>query len=318
MKKQEFALGVVIAAVIGGPFLSAQTKPPASADLVPVQAILTVEARHDHDANVPTLHPGDVMAFDRHERLQVAELTGLAGEHAGLELFILLDDASDTNVGSQFGDLRRFIEAQPETTAIGLGYMRNGTVDMVQNLTTDHSRAAHSLRLPVNVAAMASPYLSLSDLIKRWPATSARREVVMVTSGVDPLGGLGVINPYLDAAIDDAQRHEIVVYAIYMPGGGHSGHSFYRINWAQNHLAQLAEETGGEAYMLGFGPPVSLAPYLDQIAAHLIHQYRVTMLVAPQGKGGFRQVRYSTEVPNAELVAAAKVYVAAKADSLKK
>lgn len=258
------------------------------------------------------------MAFDRHERLQVAELTGLAGEHAGLELFILLDDASDTNVGSQFGDLRRFIEAQPETTAIGLGYMRNGTVDMVQNLTTDHSRAAHSLRLPVNVAAMASPYLSLSDLIKRWPATSARREVVMVTSGVDPLGGLGVINPYLDAAIDDAQRHEIVVYAIYMPGGGHSGHSFYRINWAQNHLAQLAEETGGEAYMLGFGPPVSLAPYLDQIAAHLIHQYRVTMLVAPQGKGGFRQVRYSTEVPNAELVAAAKVYVAAKADSLKK
>ena len=121
----------------------------------------------------------------------------------------------------------------------------------------------------------------------------------------------GLVDPYLDSAIEDAQRNEVIVYGIYMPAAGHSGHSFFRINWGQSHLAQLAEETGGEAYMLGFEPPISFAPYLDDIAAHLMHQYRVTFLMTPERKGGFRDVRFATEVPNAELVAASKVYVAA-------
>jgi hypothetical protein len=77
----------------------------------------------------------------------------------------------------------------------------------------------------------------------------------------------------------------------------------------QNYLAQLAEETGGESYMLGFGPPVALAPYLDEIAARLQDQYRITFLIKPENKGGLREVKFSTEVPNAELVAAVKLYV---------
>ena len=106
----------------------------------------------------------------------------------------------------------------------------------------------------------------------------------MVTSGVDPLGG-GISNPYLDAAIEHAQRAGIVVYAIYTPGAGHSGHSYWRMNWGQNHLAQIAEETGGEAYMLGFGPPVSIDQYLADIAQHLAHQYVVSFLIPPGKKG---------------------------------
>src|SRR5579863_6811792 len=178
--------------------------------LAPVQTIITVEARHGKD--VPGLNQGDVMASERHERLQVTDLIALKGENAGLELFLLLDDASATSLGSQLGDLRGFIEAQPAATAIGIAYMQHGTVEIVQNLTTDHARAAHGLRLPMWTAG-PSPYLSLSDLIKRWPGSSARREVVLVTSGVDSLGGSGPINPYLDTAIEDAQRSGIVVYA---------------------------------------------------------------------------------------------------------
>jgi hypothetical protein len=78
---------------------------------------------------------------------------------------------------------------------------------------------------------------------------------------------------------------------------------------AQGHLAQVAEQTGGEAYMLGFAPPISFAPYLDEIGAHLRQQYRVTFLMKPEQKAGFREVRFTTEAPNAELAAAAKVYV---------
>jgi hypothetical protein len=284
----------------------------AAPNLVPVQTIMTVEARHDHDNAVPSLKQEDVMAYERKTRLLVTDLVSCQGENAGLELFLVIDDASDTSLGLQFGDLRHFIETQPATTAIGIGYMRNGTVDIVQKFTEDRSRAAKALRLPVSSGGvMASPYLSLKDLIKRWPGNANRREVLMISSGVDPLGGMGSINPYLDSAIESAQRNGIIVYAIYMPAAGHSGHSLFRLNWAQSHLAQLSEETGGEAYMLGFGMPVSFAPYLGEIATRLAHQYRVTFQMRPENKGGFQSVRFATEVPNAEIVAPSKVYVPA-------
>ncbi len=288
------------------------SKSQTSPNPVPVQAIITVEARHTHGYEVPALQPGDVMAYEHRDRLPVTELVALQGENAGIQLFVLIDDSSDWTLGPQLADLHRFIEAQPAATAIGVGYMRNGTVEMSQDFTTDHSRAAGALRVPFS-SAEASPYLSLSDLVKRWPPTTSRRAVVMVTSGIDSLGGLGLTGPYLDTAIEDAQRHKIIVYAIYMPATGHSSHSTFRMNWGQSHLAQLGEETGGEAYMLGFGTPVAFAPYLDDIAAHLTHQYRVTFLIAPGNKSGFREVRFTTEAPNAELVAASKVYVPADA-----
>jgi hypothetical protein len=304
MRRAFFVAGLVMAGLL----LPGQSELQTGPSLVPVQAIFTVEARHDHDKIPPVLNREDVMVYERHERLPVTDLTACTGDNAALELFLLLDDNSSTIIGSQFGDLRGFIEAQPVSTAIGIGYMHHGTVDTVQEFTTDHGRAASRLRVPVQFGA-ASPYLSLSDLIKRWPASIVRREVVLVTSGVDSLGGLGPTNPYLETAIEDAQRNGIIVYAIYMPAEGHEGHSFYLMNWAQNYLAQLAEETGGESYMLGFGPPVTLAPYFDEITARLQHQYRVDFLIRPESKGSLRQVRFSTEVPNAELVAAAKLYV---------
>jgi len=296
----------------GWSFTLAQNGSPTTSDLVPVHAIVTVETRHDHDKDVPVLNREDVMAYERGQRLRVTGLAALEGEHAGLELFCLLDDSSSSSLGSHLQDLRHFIEAQPATTAVAVGYMRNGTVDIVQNFTTDHGQAAQKLRLPFGTGGgAASPWLSLSDLIKRWPDNSMRREIVMITSGVDPFGGTGPMNPYLDSAIEAAQRNEIVIYPIYMPSAGHGGHSSYRMNWAQNHLAEIADETGGEDYMLGFGPPVSIAPYLDEISARLAHQYRVTFLMKPGNKGGLRNVRFSSEVSNAELVYASRVYVPA-------
>jgi hypothetical protein len=289
--------------------LLVQSRGTAATPAVPVQMIVTVEARHDKE--VPALKREDVLVFQRKERLRVTDLIPCEGRDAALELFILLDDASGASLGSQLSDLRQFIEALPATTSIGIGYMRNGTVQTVQDLTPDHSRAAKALRLPLGFPGVSpSPFLSLSDLIKRWPASPARREVVMVSSGIDPLGG-ELQNPYLDASIEHAQRAGITIYAIYTPATGHSGHSYWRLNWGQNHLAQLAEETGGESYMLGFAPAVSFAPYLAEISQHLAHQYFVKFLISPGKKAGFESVRVTTEVPNAEIVSAGKVYVPA-------
>ena len=283
----------------------AEDKAPAPS--APVQMVVTVEARRG--VNVPALSREDFLVYQGKERRQVLDAVPQQGNNADLELFVLLDDSSSWTLGSELADLRTFINAQTASTAIGIGYMSNGTVETVQNLTEDHSRAAKVLRLPFGTSS--SPYLSLSELIKRWPQSQARREVVMVTSGADPLGGTGVMNPYLDTAIEDAQRAGIIVYAIYTPGVGHSAHSYWMSNWGQNYLAELTDETGGEAYMLGTGNPVSIESYLSDIAARLTHQYRISFLANAEGKPGVKSVKVTTEVPNGEIAAAGKVYVPA-------
>jgi hypothetical protein len=236
----------------------------------------------------------------------------LQGDRAELELFLLLDDAAGASLGSQFEDLRKFINFQPATTRIGVGYMRDGTVDIVQNLTEDHSKAAKALRLPLGIAGVnASPYFSVSDLIKRWPEAPVRREILMISDGIDRYGPGGASDPYVDEAVEQAQRAGIVIFSIYTPGAGHFGHSFWRINWGQNYLSQLADETGGESYYLGSEAPVSFSPYLDDLGHRLLHQYLLTFLAKPVKKAAMQSVKLRTEVPNAELVAADRVYVPA-------
>ena len=66
-----------------------------------------------------------------------------------------------------------------------------------------------------------------------------------------------------------------------------------------------------ESHYLGFGAPVSFAPYLDDLNHRLTRQYLLTFLAKPERKAGFQQFKLRTEVPNAELVAADRVYVRA-------
>lgn len=55
-------------------------------------------------------------------------------------------------------------EDLPAQTAVGIGYMRNTTIEIVQDLTANHSDAAKALRLPLTYAGvMESPYLSLRE-----------------------------------------------------------------------------------------------------------------------------------------------------------
>jgi hypothetical protein len=293
--------------VISGIFLLAQGKGPSAG--IPVHMVVTVEALHGKA--VPVVNREDVMVRQGKDRLPLTDWLPLQGDHADVELFLLLDDGSSDGIGFYLDDLRQFINSQPVTTAIAIGYMRYGTVDTVQDFTTDHAQAAKALRLSIGING-GSPYQSLSSLLKRWPANAKRHEVLMVTDGIDrPFGGFGSANPNVDFAVEDAQRGGILVYAIYTPGVGHFGHSFRWINWGQNYLAQVTEETGGEAYNLGFGGPVSFTPYLADLAEDLTQQYLVTFVAKPSKKAGFQSVKLTTEVPNAELVAASKVYVPA-------
>jgi hypothetical protein len=60
-----------------------------------------VEARHDHEENIPLLNKEEVMAYEGHARLPMTDLVSCTGENAGVELYLLIDDASSTIIGSQ-------------------------------------------------------------------------------------------------------------------------------------------------------------------------------------------------------------------------
>jgi len=289
---------------------SAVAQQASAANGVPAHLVVTVEAKKGSE--IPAINREDVMVFEGRDRDKVIDWVPAQGEHAALELFLLLDDASGVNLGTQLDDIRKFINAQPPSTKIGVAYMQNGIARIEQNLTDDHAAAAKALRLPMGMnGAEASPYFSLSDLIKRWPATTARRAVLMVTDGIDRYYGSGDMqDPYLDAAVDDAVRAGITVSAIYNPDAGHFGHSYWRSYWGQMYLAQVADETGGEGYYIGFnGPAVAFAPFLENLEKRLGHQYLLTFLAKSPKKAGWQRVRVTTEVSNADLVSAGRVYV---------
>lgn len=288
------------------PALWAQSAaPPVGA---PSRMVVTVEARHG--STVPAVAREDVMVYQGHERDRVTDWMPLDSGHAALELFILIDDGLNASLGSQFDDLRAFITSQPASTAIGVGYLRNGSVDIVQNVTTDHAQAAKALRLPLGDQGIStSPYVCISDLISGWKEQEVRREILLISDGVDPLFGAGANNPYVDHAIETAQKSGVVIYSIYAQGAGHMGHSYWLVNWGQNYESQLSDETGGEFYYLGFWNGPSFSPYLEDVGKKLSHQYLLTFLAQPEKKPALVSVKVRTEVPNAELVAARKAYV---------
>ncbi|MFZ0732716.1 MAG: hypothetical protein WAM79_10370 [Candidatus Sulfotelmatobacter sp.] len=278
-----------------------------------VHLVVTAEAHKGN--NPPEVKKEDVMVYEGKTRDTVTDWIPATGDHAALELFILVDDSSNSSLGSQLQDIKQFIGSQPETTKIGVAYMQNGIARVAENLTDDHDAAAKALRLPMGIGgANASPYFSLSDLVKRWPASNARREVLMISDGIDLYYGMWDLeDPYLQSAIDDAGKAGIIVSCIYTPGAGHFAHSYWESYWGQLYLADLAEKTGGEAYYIGFnGPPVSFAPYLDSLSQRLQHQYFLGFLAQPRKKAGWQHIRLTTELPGVDLVSAGRVYVPAQ------
>ncbi len=355
MRSQNGVAAVTLVSLLGllhlvAPAIKGQAN--SSPGTVPVHMVVMVEPLSANDNTVSPILRENVQVRQGKSRLQVTDWIPAREEKAGLQLFILIDDTSDTSLGSQLGDLRDFINAQAPATSVGIGYMRNTTVNIVQNFTTDHAQAAKTLRLPLaSLGASDSPYLSLISLLKGWPENKMRRTVVMVTDGVDRLRGLSTpsgavpastrttppnrraplptdtmrnyntmpaISPDVDSASRMAQRYGVIVHSIYTPGVGHAGRNYFELTNGQNGMAKLAEETGGESFYLGLQTPVSFKPYLDRLQMILNNQYFLVFQAIPGKKDGLQRVKISTEAPKVEIVSADNVWVpvtAAAADN---
>ena len=268
---------------------------------------MTVTAVGKKDTQPPALKKEDVQLYEGKERVQVADWK--RGD--ALFLAVLIDDSLESNVANQWGDLKAFFMAQPENTYIAVAYARNGSAMVAQDFTKDHALAGKALRLPVgNAGAFTSPYLTLQDWMKRWPETGERKSIILFSSGVDYFrGSFDPIDPDLDTTVARAQKQNINIWTIYIPDAGHVGRREFRVFNAQSNLSRLSEETGAESYYLGFGMPVTLKPYFDEIQMHLNNQYLISFVGNGGKKGKFERVRLVSEAPNVEFLTPSEVFL---------
>jgi hypothetical protein len=270
--------------------------------------IVSAESK-DHE--LPVLQRDDISVEVDKKPARVLSWTPLSGDQAHLQLYIVIDDADNTTLSLQFGDLKDFINSQPASTEIGIAYLRYGTAEIAQAPSSDHTRAANALRLPLGEPGIdASPYLALKDLINKWPLAEGRREILAIMSGIDPYyQSPDMLDPYLTQAIEVAQKAGVVISSIYYSSEGHFGHSFFRMSWGQNYLSMLDEALGGEFYWQGLSNPVALQPFLAEFSDWLTHQYLVRIEAASSRKPELRPVRVVTAKRGVSLVAASKIYL---------
>jgi hypothetical protein len=311
-----------------GRVVSAQQN--AAPGAVQVHVVIT-DAGLRSDSEVPRLKQEDVKVKQGKTFLQVTQLIPAQGDKAALQLMILIDDTLDTSVGGNLNELKEFIKAQPPSTVIGIGYMSNASVNIAQNFTADHDLAIKAVRLPRgSFSTMDSPYLSLISLVKGWPQQNVRREVLMLSDGVDrlrdkrpspsPRGPNTDFGPVyhsmptmsIDAtpASEISQRYNVIVYSLYAVGVGRAGRSSWDLQLGLGGLTKIAEETGGECYSLGTSSLVSFKPYLERLQKSLDNQYYLVFLAIPKKKAGLQPVDVQTELPDSELLAPDNVWVA--------
>jgi hypothetical protein len=279
----------------------------ASSVGTPVQIVVTLGHHYGREAAPLTLD--NITVTQGYEPLSVTKLVPLKGDQAGLELFLLVDNYSNCEPGSKFEELRRFIVSQPSTTAVGVAYIDNGLLKMVQSPTQDRDRAVAALSTPAG-SNPASPFSALAELIQGWRQGPTRRVVVLISNGIDPAAPDSPPNPSTEAAIQAAQRAGVTVYAIYHPSADYLSIDMGKAYAGQVQLAHMASETGGEAYFLNFGPLPSLAPFLTDMANHLEHQYLVEILAIPESEdGAFEQITVTSTNADVDLTAPDKAWV---------
>jgi hypothetical protein len=304
---------LVSALVLGGLVLPAFT-PLVAQDAGGPSTIVTVEPKGNGELaeRVPA---SAVKAKVGGKNAEVAGWNAFTANatQPNLQLVLLIDDGARSSLGLQLQDMQKFITQQPPTTEVAVAYMRNGTAQLTGPFTTDHAKAAQTLRLPISGAGTnGSPYFSLSDLLKKWPAHNPeeRREVVMITDGVDLYNGLRYdpSNPYIAATIRDAIRNRLVVYAIYYHNAGFADRTAAGVNSGQNYLTQLTAALGGEFFYQGFGNPVDFTPYLNQINRKLANQYELRVQ-PPAGAKNAVNLKVQVSAPNTKTQAAQQIFV---------
>jgi hypothetical protein len=284
---------------------------------VQTQTVVTVMPK---SGNRPlTITQAQVQATVGGKSATVVDWVPLRGEQAGLQIVLLIDGGARSGLTLQYADLKNFVTKLPEGAQVGIAYMQNGRAVVAQNITSDRKLVIDAFRMPMGIPGdNGSPYFCLSNLVKNWPSagtssaeTTVRREVLMITDGVDLYYGRGFDpnDPYVQAAIEDAQKAGVIVHSIFWKDTGRFDQSQWTVAGAQNYLLQVSEGTGGRAYWQGFGNPVSFSPFLDELQTRLQNQYELGVLANPRGKTQLQQLKVKVNAPKVNVDAPQMIVV---------
>ena len=281
------------------------------------QFLVTLEGK-----NLP---PGSVKRTDvvvkvDGKKVPITAWTPLLAQGEGAEMAFLLDDSLRVRVVREFTDMKQFFNALPSSIQVGVGYMTNGNVMMGQGFTSNRDLDIQGLRIPGGSSGTnGNPYFCLSSLAKNWPsrATNKARIVLMVSNGVDrydgPGGALDLQDPYVDAAIKDAQRAGITVFSIYFQDQGFNDRTDLNTQGGQSRLQQVSQGTGGVAFYQGSFNPVSFTPFFDEFRSALANQYVVT--VQAPGKG-LQRLKVNTELHHVKVTSPDIVMIGRQIDGV--
>jgi hypothetical protein len=276
------------------------------------RAVVTILSKQ-HGESPASVSQTDVSIKVNGKPALVTSWAPLRGPDSRLELVILIDSSVRSSLGSQFSDIEHFINGLPPNTKAAIAYMMNGRAVFAGPLTADHAEVLRALHLPGGTpGSSASPYFCLSELAKNWPSGDrrARREVVMMTNGVDNYHPqLDLDDPYVMAAIDDSVRAGLVVYSIYWQDRGFAENSMYAENAGQSLLIEVTEATGGKNLWAGMGNPVSLQPFFVELARCLGNQYELNFSADLDRKPTAEMLKIKVDGPGIEVKAPKQVFV---------
>jgi hypothetical protein len=161
----------------------------------------------------------------------------------------------------------------------------------------------------------SNPYFSLSDLAQNWPSQErqdhkVRREVVLFTDGMDPNNRrFDPDDPYVQSAIDDSVRAGLVVYTIYWRSRPDGGDNSMEATGGQSLMSEATAATGGNAYGLGTGNPVSFQPFFDDLVRRFANQYELDFAARLDRKPAIETLKLKVEGLALQVAAPQRVFV---------
>jgi hypothetical protein len=297
-------------------FAQAQTNNAANGpngDEGQAQAVLTILPSHPKEQGPQVTQQDVKLVKVSGKDAQVTGFEHLQGAVNPVELVILIDSSARTSLGTQMNDIKKFVQEMPPHTKMAIAYMINGVAQMASPLSSDPAQVLKGLHLTVGPPGIsASPYFCLSDLAKHWPSNdgSARREVVMISDGVDYYEmRYDPEDPYVHAAIDDSVRAGLMVYFLYWQNVGLADRFGSMQDTGQNLMLMVTQATGGNSYWEGYGNPVSFQPYFKDIRDRLDHQYLLSFTAPVTDARRFERLQLKLQVPDAKVDAPQEVFV---------
>ena len=199
---------------------------------------------------------------------------------APLNIAVLIQDDLTSRVGNELGVTREFIRSLPPGSRVMVGYITAGSLQVRQSFTTDLSRAANSLRIPIaNTSASAyNPYVEVIEALKKFDSNwQGHNAVLLISDGLDTSHGFDATAAGntidIERTIREANRRNTAIFSFYAPSVGLTSHNYLAANYGQSSLVRVSHDTGGRAFFQGTTGFVTFDSYFSRLRAELNRQY---------------------------------------------